>query len=218
MSEFIKPQCKYVITIGRSFGAGGRELGKLLADKLAISYYDKELLGEAAEKAGLSKSLFERNDERAPGILGGLSSLSIGYSAIAWYTSPGGTTADTVYQAQSDFIRRVAQQGSCVIVGRTADYILRDLPNVFNIFLHAPEDVCIDRILSRNDCCDEERARAALRRTNKLRAEYYNYYTDRHWGQADTYHLTVDSSTMPMDELANFIIQYLNSFLTNKTK
>ncbi|MGM9860594.1 MAG: AAA family ATPase [Muribaculaceae bacterium] len=211
-------QSKYVITIGRSFGAGGRALGKMLAEKLGIAYYDKELLGEAAEKAGLSKSLFERNDERAPGILGGLASLSIGYSAISWYTSPGGTTADTVYKAQSEFIRRVASEGPCVIVGRTADYILRDYPNVFNIFLHAPEDSCIARILSRNDCCDEERARAALRRTNKLRAEYYNYYTDRHWGQADSYHLTVDSSTMPMDTLADFIIQYLKIFLTNNTK
>lgn len=204
---------KYVITIGRAFGAGGRELGQLIASKLGIDYYDKELLSEAASRAGMSEAIFKKNDERAPGIFAGLTPLSMGYNALAWYTGPGGASGERVYRAQSDFIHSVADRGPCVIVGRTADYILRDRPNVFNIFLNAPEDACIDRILRRADCADREKARTTRRRTNKLRAEYYNFYTDRVWGDSGTYHLTLDSSMMPMEALADQVISCLKEFV-----
>lgn len=204
---------KYVITIGRSFGAGGRELGRLLADKLGISYYDKELLNEAARHAGMSESIFEKNDERAPGFLSGLLPLNPGYSTMAWYGASGGASCERVYQAQSDFIHSIADKGPCVIVGRTADYVLRDRRNVLNIFLHAPEEVCIDRITLRDGNNDRDRARSIMRKTNRLRSEFYNFYTDRRWGHAATYHLTLDSSAMPMEDLADFVIAYLRKYL-----
>lgn len=207
---------QYVITIGREFGAGGRELGHILATKLGIPYYDKELLGEAASHAGLSRAIFEKNDERAPGLLDGLPPLSMGYNPLSWYTGPGGASGQTVYRAQSDFIHAIADRGPCVIVGRTADYILRDRRCVLNIFLHAPEDVCVDRILSRADCHDRDKARAIRRKTNRLRAEYYNFYTDRTWGAASTYHLCLDSSAMPMEQTADFVIDYLNKFINQQ--
>ena len=207
------PAGHYVITIGRAFGAGGRELGRLLSAKLGIPYYDKELLGEAAAKAGMNVDLFARNDERAPGMLAGLPPLSLGYNALSWYNCPSGTSREAVYRAQSDFIRHIAVEQSCVIVGRTADYILRDLPGVFSIFLHAPEEVCVQRILARADCADADKARSIRRKTNKLRAEFYNFYTDRTWGDASTYHLTIDSSMMPMDDIADFVISTLCAFL-----
>ncbi len=196
----------FVITIGRSFGAGGRELGKLLAERLGVPYYDKKLLVEAAQAAGMDAAIFEKNDERAPGFFSGTLPMGFGY---AHFAGPGTLGSETIYRAQSDFIRDIAMKGSCIIVGRTADYILRDFPGVFNIFLHAPEDVCVKRILSRDDCKDENSARIILRKTNKLRAEFYNFYSDKTWGEASTYHLTFDTSKFSMATIADIIINSL---------
>ena len=215
-NETTHPLGQFVITVGRAFGAGGRELGQTLARKLGVAYYDKELLNEAAEHAGMSPALFAKNDERAPGMLAGQPPLSMGYNPLSWYTGPGGASGERVYRAQSDFIHHVAEQGPCVIVGRTADYILRDMPRVLNVFLHAPEEVCIRRILERHDCSDPEKARAIRRKTNRLRAEFYNFYTDRTWGDAATYHLTIDSSVLSVDDTAEFIIAFLKHFLNQQ--
>lgn len=200
-----------IITIGRSFGSGGRELGQKLAARLGYSYYDKELLVDAARNAGLDTSIFEKNDERAPGFLSSLLPLSMGYSAMAWYTGPNSAGGESVYRAQSDFMRHVASQGSCVIVGRTADYVLRDFPGTINIFLHAPEDTCIKRIVGRGDCDNYEKARSILRKTNRLRAEFYNFYTDRSWGDASSYDITFDTSKLPMDTIADMITAYISA-------
>ncbi len=208
----------YVITIGRSFGAGGRELGQRLAKRLGISYYDKELLVDAAQKAGLDSSIFEKNDERAPGFISGTLAMCLGYTPVARYTAGGSNGGDNVYRIQSDFIREIAAEGPCVIVGRSADYILRDYPNLLSIFLHAPEDACVERILRRCDCGDADRARAMLRKTNRLRAEFYNFFTDHIWGDASTYHLTLDSSAVSMDALTEFVVQYLQMFLAERSK
>lgn len=204
---------RYVITIGRAFGAGGRAVGRRIADRLGIDYYDKELLVDAAGRAGMDKGLFEKNDERAPGFLAGILPMSMGYNAIAWYAGPNNVSGEAVYRAQSDFIRDIADRKPCVIVGRTADYILRDRPNVVNIFLHAPEDACIDRIISRADCVSRADARSLIRKTNRLRSEFYNFYTDRTWGAASTYDLTLDSSSLPLDTLVDIIISYLHARL-----
>jgi len=199
----------FVITIGRSFGAGGRDLGQRLAKRLGFDYYDKELLNEAAKRAGLDKAIFEKNDERAPGFLSGLLPMSMGYNAMAWYTGPNTVSGESVYGAQSEFIREIASKGPCVIVGRTADYVLRDFPSVVNIFLHAPEDECIKRIMKRHDCKKPEEARAILRKTNKLRSEFYNFYTDRTWGAASTYDITFDTSRLDLDSIVELVIAYL---------
>lgn len=206
----------YTITIGRSFGAGGRAVGRLLADRLGIEYYDKELLVQAASRAGMDCGLFEKNDERAPGFLAGVMPMSMGYSPLAWYAGPGAAGSQAVYTAQSDFIRHLADTRPCVIVGRTADYVLRDRPHVLSVFLHAPEDECIRRILRRDDCQCPDKARQLLRKTNRLRAEFYNFYTDRTWGAADTYHLTLDSSALTTQDTVDTIIEFLKKFLDKK--
>lgn len=202
----------YVITVGRAFGAGGRELGQLLARRLGIAYYDKELLIDAAGHAGMDASIFELNDERAPGLFSGLQPLSMGLSSYALYAGPGGASGERVYRAQSDFIRAMADRGPCVIVGRTADYILRDRPRVLNIFLHAPEDDCLRRIMARDPHLTIDKARNLRRRTNKLRAEFYNFYTDRTWGAADTYHLCFDTSAISTEDIADIVEAYLKKF------
>lgn len=203
----------YVITIGRSFGAGGRELGQLLASRLGIDYYDKELLSHAASRAGLDTSIFEKNDERAPGFLAGVLPMNMGYNAMAWYSGSTGSSGESVYHAQSDFIRETAAKGPCVIVGRTADYILRDFPGAVNIFLHAPEDVCIDRILKRGDTTGREEARTIMRKTNRLRSEFYNFYSDKTWGDAASYDLTFDTSKISMEAIADIIDLYIKARL-----
>lgn len=200
---------KYVITVGRSFGSGGRALGRLIADKLGIAFYDKELLFKAAEKAGMSPEYFERNDERAPRFFSGLFSFNHGYNPMAYYAGPSSISSDSIYQAQCDFIHEIADRGPCVIVGRSADYVLRDVENVVNIFVHAPIKNCVRRILDRADSLTADDARNLAERTNKARAAFYNFYTDKRWGAASSYDLTIDSSLMSIDETADFVIEYL---------
>lgn len=200
-----------IVTIGRSFGAGGRELGQRLAVRLGVPYYDKKLLTESAARSGLYPGLFEENDERAPGFLSGLQPLSMGLNSLAWYNGPKGAGSESVYAAQADFIREIASQGPCVIVGRTADYVLRDFPGTVNVFLHAPEEACLDRIKDRGDCDSREKARAILRKTNKLRAEFYNFYTDRTWGATETYDLTIDTSRIPPAKAVEVIEAYIKA-------
>lgn len=202
LSEITYP----VITIGRSFGAGGREVGQALATALGYDYYDKQLLEDAARQAGLNTEIFHKNDERAPGFLSGLMPMSMGYSAHAWYTGPSAATGEGVYQAQCEFMRAVAAKGPCVIVGRTADYVLRDIPGLVSVFLHAPEDACIERIMRRaQPGTTPEQARTTLRRINKCRSEFYNFYTDRTWGDASSYDICIDSSKLSTDKIVQLI-------------
>ncbi len=199
----------YVITIGRTFGSGGRALGRMLAERLGIGFYDKQLLVKAAEKAGYNVDFFEKNDERAPRIMGGIIPFSMGFYPMSWLGDNGGAS-DGIYKAQCDFIHELAATEPCVIVGRSADYILRDVDNVINIFLHAPVDDCARRIVERSECSSLEEARAMAERTNKLRANFYNFYTDKRWGHAASYDLTLDSSKMPLEKLADLVIDYVH--------
>lgn len=199
----------YVITIGRQFGSGGREFGRKLAQKLGIGFYDRELLMVAARKAGMGEEFFERNDERTPSFLSGLMSFNHGVKPTTLYWGSNSISDDSLYRSLTDIMIGLAKDGPCVIVGRTADYVLRDYDNVFNIFVHAPEEECVKRILRRGDVENEKKALEKLKRTNKLRAAFYNFYTDKRWGHADSYHLSIDSSILPMDawvEIASQIV------------
>lgn len=200
----------FVITIGRQFGSGGRELGSKLAKELGIAYYDKELLEEASKQAGISEDIIERSDERFPSFFNAFIPVSIGYNPAASYLSSSSTiSADNLYKAQSDVIETIAQRHSCVIVGRSADYVLRNHPRLVSIFIHANMDDCIDRIMGRGDCKTREEARAKAEKTNKLRASYYNFYTDKTWGNAASYDLTINSSTMSMDKIVKIVADFV---------
>lgn len=199
----------FTITIGRQFGSGGRELGKLVAGRLGIGFYDKELMLQAARQSGLSPEFIENNDERTPRFISGILSFNLGCTPIAWYGAPSSINDDRIHNAQCDIIRSLARQGPCVIVGRCADYVLRDMDNVINIFVHAPVEACVKRIIARGDCNDERQAREMVEKTNKLRAGYYNFYTDKRWGEASGYDLTIDSSRLPMERIAGLVIDYV---------
>lgn len=204
---------KYVITIGRTFGSGGRALGRAIAEKLGISFYDKQLLVKAAAKAGYNLEYFEKNDERAPNVLGNSIPFSFGFYPMSWIGAAGGNGSDSTYSAQCDLIHELAASEPCVIVGRSADYVLRDLPNVVNIFVHAPIEECVKRITSRGEVRSDSDARALAERTNKLRANFYNFYTDKRWGYAESYDLCLNSALMTIDALADYAIEFIKQRL-----
>ncbi len=200
---------KYVVTVGRQFGSGGREIGKLIAKGLGIAYYDKELLTEAAKSSGVNADFFKAADERTPSFFSSLWSFSTGYSSGAYFTGDTPLSNDSIYKAQSNMMMELADRGPCVIVGRTADYILRNYCKVVSVFIHASMEARIARIIARGDCDNRKDAEAMAEKKNKLRAEYYNFYTDKKWGDAQSYDLCIDSSLFGAQETAQTIIEFI---------
>ncbi len=199
-----------VITVGRQFGSGGRELGRRLAEALGFEFYDKKLLPEAAKAAGMDVSFFEQADEKFPSFASGSMPVNIGYNPMPWYTASS-ISDEALNRQMSDLITALASRGNCVIVGRTADYVLRNHPDaeVISIFVHAPMADRVSRIVRRGDCADEKSARALAEKRNRQRAEYYNFYTDRRWGDAATYDLCLDSGLLPMDRMVELVSHYV---------
>lgn len=202
-------KANFAITIGRQFGSGGRELGKMLAERFGIDYYDKQLLARGAQKAGLSTELFERTDERMPNLMGSAVSFSMGYGQIPWYNGQA-MMSDSIYNSIADVITTLAESAPCVFVGRSADFVLRDshVPHV-NVFIHAPMSERVARILRRNDKATEKEARNLAEKTDKLRASYYNFYTDKRWGDSSGYDITFDSSVLPLEAICDIIALYI---------
>lgn len=199
----------FVITIGRQFGSGGRELGKMLARRFGIEYYDKELLADAAQRAGISREVFERNDERMPSLMGSSLTFTMGYGQLPWYNGAAMMT-DSIYNALNEVITGLADTRPCVIVGRSADYVLRAHPVAkVSLFVHAPMEERVRRIIGRADKTKENAARTLAEKTDKLRSAYYNFYTDKRWGDAASYDLTFDSSVMTMEDICDIIALYI---------
>lgn len=193
-----------IITIARQYGSGGREIGEKLAKKLNIPYYDKELIAMAAKQSGFSEEVFEKADERATNSL--LYSLMMGS-----YTFGGNVTTfnempinDKLFLIQADIIKKAAQEGPCVIVGRCGDYVLRDFKNVFHVFVHADKLSRMDRAVEKYGL-DVEKAADLMAKKDKQRANYYNFYTNRRWGDPENYHLTLNSSAYGIDNAVDLI-------------
>lgn len=198
---------RIIVTIGRQFGSGGHEIGKLLAERLNVPFYDKELLALASEKSGMSHELFENNDERPINSL--LYSLSV--SPYAMGHVPGAEQMpipQKLFLAQFDTIKGLADKGSSVFVGRCADYVLRDDPDCVNIFIHAPLNVRIEHVKQRLELSSEE-ARNLILKTDKKRAAYYNSYADRKWGATENYNLAFDSSRLTLERAVGLILDYV---------
>lgn len=198
-----------VITIGRQFGSGGREIGKKIAEELGFKYYDRELLLEASKETGVVEEIFEQNDERAPSYLHGIFSFAHGMTPANLYAGTTSISHDTIHKTKTDFIRQLAERESCVIVGRTADYVLRNHPGTISLFVHAPLETCIDRIVERDKSLTREKARAKAEKINRLRANYYNFYTDKTWGAAGSYDLSFDTSRLSPNDIVAVIKEYV---------
>ena len=199
-----------IITIGRQFGSGGREIGQKLAKRFSVEYFDKELLQLAAEQSGWSKECFEKADEKSPGSL--MHALAVGLSMTGTaFQYGGGFTDENIFKFQSDTIQKLASDRSCIIVGRCADYILRNHPNCFNIFIHAPLNKRIPRV-AQQEHLSERAAMELIKKTDKSRANYYNYYSGKVWGDSASYHLSIDASLAGVDRTVDFIESFV---LTN---
>ena len=183
---------KYIITVGREMGSGGRQIGKLLADMLQIGYFDKELLEEASRMSGVSTDFLEKADEKAPSLFE--------YALLGSFGNEGVLSNNNCYGLLSRVITEVAEKQSCVIVGRSADYILRNNPNCLNIFIHAPLAVRMAHVAERMKLNDEA-ALEYIRDKDKCRSKFYNFYTDKTWGKAYSYHICIDSSVLGMEEI-----------------
>lgn len=206
----------FVINIGRQLGSGGRTIGEIIARRLGVRLYDRELINLAAEQSGLCPELFEKADEKESR---SVVSTLIGYLRAPFAGDDGGVTNvlsnDALFKIQSDVIREVAARESAVFVGRCADYILREMPRCVNVFITASEHDRCARIRRRLGCTPEE-ARERMERADARRAAYYNYYSSRVWGVASTYHLCVDSSALGEEGTADFILEFAARKLNTK--
>lgn len=194
-----------VIVIGRQFGSGGRHIGKGIASRLGIAYYDKALLSEAAESLGFSPEIFMAADEKKPSPFRSLLQATYGIGDN-FHTSS--ISAEKLYRVQSDVIRKICEKKSCVIVGRTADHVMRDHPGLVSVFIHAPLDARVAKIVEREECRDPAEAAEMARKRDRDRESYYNYFTGRHWGRASNYHLTLDSSTLSEKDAIDLIVAF----------
>ncbi len=200
-----------IITVGRQFGSGGREIGELVAQHFGIKCYDKELLSRAAKESGFCEEMIQNHDERPTNsFLYNLviDTYSFGYNSSSFVDMP---ISQKVFLAQFDTIKKVADEGPCVIVGRCADYALEGRDNVINLFIYADDDFKIDRVMDIYDL-DENKARDMINKKDKQRQSYYNYYTNRKWGKADTYDLCINSSVLGVDGSVKLIKQFVEDF------
>ncbi len=197
---------KSVITISRQYGSGGRFIAKKLAEKLGIPYYDNELISLAAKESGYSEAIFEKAEQ--------LSTHSFLYS-LSMFGSPDGIyglpLADKVFLAQTDIIKKCAEKGPCVIVGRCSDYVLKEYDNVINFFIYSDSESKINRAVKYYGI-NKEKAASELRNKDKKRAAYYNYYTTQRWGDAENYHLSLNSDAVGIDATVDILESFVNAY------
>ncbi len=202
-----------IITIGRTFGSGGIEIGEKLAAEFNIKCYDKELLTRAAKESGLCEEVLKNHDEKPTGsFLYNLvmDTYSFGYNSLSYVDMP---VSHKVFIAQFDAIKNIAKDGPCVIVGRCADYALQDFENVINLFIYSKPEECVKRIMQRfPDLKSTEEARQMIIKKDKQRKSYYDYYSSKKWGHVDTYDLSVDSSVLGIEGTVAFLKQFIEDY------
>lgn len=198
---------KTIITIGRQFGSGGHEIGRLLEKKLGIPCYDKELILLAAQKSGMSVEVFSHVDETATNSF--LYAVSAGgFSGSTPIGAPQNLPLnDRLFIVQNDIIRAKAEEGPCIFVGRCADFILKDHTPILNVFVRADLPFRIARIMEAEHCT-EKAAADLIAKADKKRAKYYNFYTQKRWGAADSYDLVLNNAKLGADRAADLICDF----------
>ena len=194
-----------IICVGRQLGSGGHDIARMLAMDFNAKYYDQELLNLAAKESGFSEKVFKQNDEKK-GFLKSLLNLQMPHVGGGMYSSD--FSQENLFQFQSDAIRKAASEGSCVFVGRCADYVLRDFPNVVSVFVSASMRARIDKLLAQQTVTPQQAKRLILQAEHR-RAEYYNYYTGKKWGAAESYDLCINSSILGLVETEKFISDFI---------
>ena len=199
---------RVVVTIARQYGSGGRTVGQMLSEKLNVHYYDKELMKLASEDSGINEALFANADEKikstrlfhiAKGVYGG---------ELIPPESDNFTSTDNLFNYQAKIIRQLAEEEACIIIGRCADYVLKDYDNVLSVFIHAPLDFCLEQAAKKHSMSRKELERF-IQKTDRHRSEYYKYHTGRSWFDARNYDLCLDSSKLGFDRCVEEIIAYM---------
>ncbi len=203
---------KVIINVGRQVGCGGREIAQLLAKEFKARLLDKELLDLAAQESGFSAKLFKQHDEHR-GFFNHLFHFRGTVTSGPFYEDK--LSPEALFKFQSDAIRKAASESSCVFIGRSADYVLRDMENVVNVFITADME---DRIecVSKVKMCDSETARKLIERKEEERAAYYNYYTGKKWGDSKSYDLCVNSSLLGIENTARLISGFVREVISKK--
>ena len=200
-----------VITIGRQFGSGGHEIGERVADYFGVKYLDKELLTRVAKESGFCEEMIKNHDERPTNsFLYNLvmDTYSFGYNASSFVDMP---ISHKVFLAQFDTIKKVAAEGPCVIVGRCADYALHDFKNCIRLFIYADEEAKVKRVMERYSLT-EEKAKDMMAKKDKQRQSYYNYYSSKKWGRADSYDFCLNSCVLGVDGTVMLIVHIVEDF------
>ena len=196
---------KIILTIARQYGSGGREIGELIAKELSIPLIDKELVKDAAANGELSEEIIKSADESAANSL--LYTLALGSNMLGTTINFGYKMPlnDKLFILQSEAIKNYAAQGSCVIIGRCADYVLRDEPSLYRIFIYGDLDHRTERVKTRHPEIKSSQVVDVITKTDKRRASYYNFYTGNKWGKFDNYDMAINSSTFGIEETAKII-------------
>ncbi len=199
---------KSIITIGRQLGSNGKLIGKALAEQLGINFYDKALIARAAKESGLSENLFAGIEEKATHSL--LYSLVMGVQSTKglYYQYNDMLNGENIFKLQADVIKSAASEGPCIIVGRCADYILRDNPHLIRIFLCADNQSRIKTLMQRDNMSEKE-ATSAINKADKRRANFYNFYTNKTWGNVNNYDLCLNTSLLSNDECVKILADYI---------
>lgn len=199
--------CKHIITIARQFGSGGREIGEALAKRLNIKCYDRELISKAAKESGVSSDIFENVDEKAANSL--LYSLSMGvYSFSNNYGTAQLPVNDRLYLLQHKIVKQLAEEGPCILVGRCADYVLKDRTDVVKLFIYADMDFRVRRAVEEKGV-KESKAEQVVTKTDKTRANYYNFYSGKKWGLTENYDLCINRTHLTTEQVADVVEGYL---------
>ena len=193
---------KRIITISREFGSGGRSIGKLVAEKLGYRFFDSELVNKVAQRSGFSPEFIEESGEYASA----RSSLLFALATASQYSADGLSMHDRLYIEQTKIIEEIAAEGECVIVGRCADFILRDRKDCLNVYIHADMESRAKRIVERYGECDKSPEKRLTEKDQK-RKVYYKNYTGRNWGQAQNYDICLNSGALGIETCAELIVQ-----------
>ena len=201
------------LTIGRQFGSGGREVASRVAELLGFKYYDKEILSLASEESGISLDIFENVDETRS-MLFSDSMIPVQSALIGnFYSFSESMSSDNLFIHKMSVIKKIADIQNAVVVGRCADYILREYENVLSVFIHSNDvEKRKDRVRSRHPEIEEKHLASYIKKADKKRSSYYNYYTDQNWGESKYYDLSVDTSVFGIEAAAQLIVSAINEF------
>ncbi|MBQ8117570.1 MAG: cytidylate kinase-like family protein [Lachnospiraceae bacterium] len=197
-----------VITIARQYGSGGKTIGKMLAERMQVPFYDKELMRLASDESGINETLFAGADEKVKNSLLHSIVKNVYSGELLTPDSDDFTSSDNLFNYQAKIIRELANRESCVIIGRCADYVLKEYDNVLSVFVHAPHDFCMEQAAKKHSISERELEKL-IAKTDRQRAGYYKYHTGRDWTDARNYDLCLDSSKLGFERCVEEILAYI---------